>query len=90
MATSRVPTAYLGTFIYSKTQEELEYLHNTAVFVDEKGKIVAIEKDVDESSVKNTLSKLGWKPDTPLHMCKGEQFFFPGFIGIFSLLCPGF
>ncbi len=33
---------FLGTFVHSKTLEQLEYLHDTAVFVDKTGKMVAV------------------------------------------------
>ncbi|KAF3767968.1 Metallo-dependent hydrolase [Cryphonectria parasitica EP155] len=54
---------FLGTFIHpTSQQDELEYLHNTAVFVEgASGKIVAVEKDVDRTrTVDEVLVRLGW------------------------------
>lgn len=75
-------TVYLGTFIHSKELDELEYLHNTAVFVDGGGKIVAIELDCGQKKAEGTvLPRLGWSAqDVAIHACKEGQFFFPGFI----------
>lgn len=74
---------FVGTFIHCKTLDELEYWHNTAVFVDQKGTIVAIEKDCDQQQAEQTiLPKLGWTTrDISVHIAKEHQFFFPGFIG---------
>lgn len=61
----------------------LEYLHNTAVFVDEKGTIVLIEPDCDQEKAEKTLlPTLGWTlGETNFTIAKDGQFFFPGFIG---------
>jgi guanine deaminase len=74
----------LGTFIHSKTPQELEYRHDTAVAVSSQGKIVGIQQaggNVNEA--RDTLLKeLGWDPsDVDVIACKEGQFFFPGFIG---------
>lgn len=73
----------MGSFIHSKNLDELEYLHDTAVCVDEKGVIVAIEKDCNEKKAEeNLFPKLGWsKQDVIIKIAKEHQFFFPGFIG---------
>ena len=42
------PAVYLGTFIHSKSLTEIDVLHDAAIFVDEQGKIVAIEKDIKD------------------------------------------
>ncbi|KFA77213.1 hypothetical protein S40288_04575 [Stachybotrys chartarum IBT 40288] len=73
----------LGTFIHSKTPQELEYRHDTAVAVSSQGKIAGIQQaggNVDEA--RDTLLKeLGWDPsDVDVIACKEGQFFFPGFI----------
>ena len=77
---------FLGSFIHSKSLEELEYLHDTAVCVDEKGVIVAIEPGYDQVKAEEVLfSKLGWtKSDVTVKVAKPGQFFFPGFIGACS------
>ncbi|KAL2176757.1 uncharacterized protein P884DRAFT_202088 [Thermothelomyces heterothallicus CBS 202.75] len=73
---------FLGSFVHSKVLDELEYLHQTAVFVDKSGTIVAIEKDCDESKARETvLPRLGWaEADVEVVKAKEGQFFFPGFI----------
>ncbi|KAK3294085.1 uncharacterized protein B0H64DRAFT_325976 [Chaetomium fimeti] len=73
---------FLGLFIHSTALNELEYLHNTAVCVDGKGTIVAVEKDCDEDKAKQTVfPRLGWV-EAEVEVVKAEegQFFFPGFI----------
>lgn len=74
----------LGTFIHSKTRQELEFLHDAAVGVDQKGTIVAIEQadgDVKAAQAK-LLEALSWSEDeVETQACKPGQFFFPGFIG---------
>lgn len=53
---------FLGTFIFAKSLDELEYLHSAAVFVEgATGKIVALERDADRTrTVDQTLVRLGW------------------------------
>jgi len=79
-------TVYLGTFVHSKSLEVLEIRQRTAIFVDENGKILAVEKDVaDSEAARGFFSRLGWSEEegkTSIHECHGEEFFFPGFIGI--------
>ncbi|KAK7743212.1 hypothetical protein SLS53_004297 [Cytospora paraplurivora] len=55
---------FIGTFIHSKALDELEYLHNTAVFVHgSTGRIVAVEKECDHSRrLDETFNSLGWSP----------------------------
>lgn len=79
-------TVYLGTFAHSKSLTELEIAHDAAIFVDESGKIVAVERGVaDEAAAKNFFPKLNWSEsqEKPIQIFKSkeEQFFFPGFIG---------
>jgi len=74
---------FLGSFIHSKSLDELEYLHDAAVCVDGNGVIVAIEKGCDLKKAEETLfPKLGWSAgDVTVKIAKPGQFFFPGFIG---------
>jgi guanine deaminase len=74
---------FLGSFIFSASLGDLEYLHDAAVCVDTEGKIIAVEKDCDEAKVENEVyAKLGWSKDSvTVTSCKTGQFFFPGFIG---------
>ncbi|KAF4846508.1 putative guanine deaminase [Colletotrichum siamense] len=73
---------FLGTFIHSKTREELDYLHDTAICVDATGTIVAVEKCGSRAEAEEVLfPRLGWeKGDVKVHVGKEGQFFFPGFI----------
>lgn len=82
-------TVYLGTFAHSKSLKELEIAHDAAIFVDENGKIVAVERGVaDEAAAKSFFPKLNWSEsqEKPIQIfkSKAEQFFFPGFIGNIS------
>lgn len=74
---------FLGSFIHSKSLEELEFSHDTAICVDEKGVIVAIESGFDQNKAEEVLfPKLGWtKGEVAVKVAKPGQFFFPGFIG---------
>jgi hypothetical protein len=76
----------VGTFIHCKTLDELEFWHKTAVCVDEKGVIVAVEKDCDQKKAEETVfPKLGWSSkDVSIRIATEHQFFFPGFIGLFT------
>ncbi|OIW28341.1 Metallo-dependent hydrolase [Coniochaeta ligniaria NRRL 30616] len=82
MAADKKNTVFYGTFIHSKKLDELEYLHNTAVFVDSNGKILAVERDCDLDNIATTLfPKLGWQAgNVATEKIKDGQFFFPGFI----------
>lgn len=53
---------FIGTFIHSKALDELEYLHNTAVFVEgPTGTIVAVERECDHTrALDETFNRLGW------------------------------
>ena len=80
------PSVFLGTFIHSKSLDELEFWHDTAVFVGDKGAIVAIEPECDQSQAEEVLfPKLGWtKGKVSVNVAKPGQFYFPGFIGASS------
>lgn len=66
MSTPRPPPTpnqvFIGTFIHSRALDELEYLHNTAVFVEgATGTIVALERECDLTrTLDETLNRLGW------------------------------
>jgi guanine deaminase len=79
---------FLGSFIHSESLVTLEFLHDTAVFVDENGVIVAIEKDCDQEKAEGTMfSQLNWsRAEVTVKIAKPGQFFFPGFIGLLSPL----
>ncbi|KAL7949892.1 hypothetical protein V8C42DRAFT_308894 [Trichoderma barbatum] len=73
----------LGSFVHSKTQQDLDFLHNAGIAVDAQGKIAAIERDAqDLSQVKaRLLSKLGWdEAEVDVTEAADGQFFFPGFV----------
>lgn len=77
----------LGTFVHSKTQQDLDFLHKAGIAVDTHGKIAAIERDAhDLSEVKaRLLAKLGWD-ETEVDVTEAAEghFFFPGFVGEFE------
>jgi guanine deaminase len=81
---------YLGSFIHSNSLDVLEYLHDAAVFVDEKGVIVAIERACDLKKAEEAIyPRLNWSSsEATVRTAKPGQFFFPGFIG--QLLKPHF
>ena len=73
---------FLGTFIHSKSRTELDYLHDSAVCVDEHGVIVKVERGCGVETVTPLLESLGWsEAEVDVVTCKEGQFFFPGFIG---------
>ncbi len=82
-----VKSLFLGSFIHSKSLDELEYFHDSAVCIDENGTIVAVEKEYDFKKAEEILfPKLGWSAeDVTVKIAKPGQFYFPGFIGQLSL-----
>lgn len=59
MVTTR--TAYYGTFVHSKSLDELEISHNSVICVDEYGKIVAVERNLTSVfAVGQVLERVGW------------------------------
>lgn len=74
---------FLGTFVHSQTLDSLEFLHDTAICVDEKGIIAAVEPDCDLSKAQErVLPKLGWSVEhVKIWTTQPGDFFFPGFIG---------
>lgn len=80
---STKPSLFLGTLVHSKSLDELEYLQDTAICVDEKGIIVAIAPNCDQRKAEASLYPgLGWSNgDVTVREAKEGQFFFPGFIG---------
>ncbi|CZT46583.1 related to guanine deaminase [Rhynchosporium secalis] len=81
-AASSPKTLFLGSFVHSKSLGELDFLHDSAVCVDEKGVIVALEKDCDQKLIEeNVFPKLGWTAnEVTIRTSRPGQFFFPGFI----------
>lgn len=79
---------FFGTFISSKSPQQLEYLYETAIFVDDKGRIAKIDKGCKTvQDAKGVLSNLSWRFDeVDFHLPKPGQFYFPGFVG--TLLTP--
>lgn len=74
---------FLGSFVHSKSLDELECLHDTAVCVDKTGTIIAVEKGCGEATAREgLLQRLGWdEGEVEIVRAKEGQFFFPGFIG---------
>lgn len=80
-------TVYVGRFIHCKSLDELETL--SLVAVDEFGKIVAVDGQVEKNAISSTVDRLGWEIKTTfVHKAADRQFYFPGFIGD-SLQCFG-
>ncbi|KAH7353450.1 guanine deaminase [Plectosphaerella cucumerina] len=73
---------YIGTFVHSRTREALELLHDTGVFVDGRGTIVAVEPDCHAARAREVICpRLGWDgADVEVIAVRQGQFFFPGFI----------
>uniref|UniRef100_A0A0B7JSL2 Amidohydrolase-related domain-containing protein n=1 Tax=Bionectria ochroleuca TaxID=29856 RepID=A0A0B7JSL2_BIOOC len=72
---------FLGTFVHSKSRAELEYMHDTAIYVDEHGVIVKVQTSGSDT-VEETLEDLGWDAaSVDRHVSTDGQFFFPGLIG---------
>ncbi|KAK7956350.1 Guanine deaminase [Apiospora aurea] len=74
---------FVGTFVHSKSLNQLDYLHDAAVAVDTSGKIVAIEPRCGHQgkAVETMCSKLGWEAaEVQVQACNEGRFFFPGFI----------
>lgn len=82
----------LGTFVHSKTPQDLEFLHNAGIAVNAEGRIAAVERDaadVGEAKAR-LLARLGWdEADVDVTAAADGQFFFPGFVGEFTNnICP--
>ncbi|KAM0438811.1 hypothetical protein ACHAPT_001571 [Fusarium lateritium] len=73
---------FVGTFISSKSPQELNYLHNAVICVDGEGRIARVDKEPGSvSKLEKTLKLLGWAPsEVEIHVAQPGQFFFPGFI----------
>ncbi|KAF4471690.1 guanine deaminase [Fusarium albosuccineum] len=74
---------FVGTFISSKSPNELNYLHDALVCVDGEGRIVKVDNECGSASEveKRLLKTLGWKlSEVDIHVAQPGQFFFPGFI----------
>lgn len=89
MANAKEPSnsIFVGTFIHCKSLTALEELSDTAVLVGREGKILAIERDVDEKDLKGVFEKakrnFGWEEEEyVVRQTKVGEFYFPGFIGL--------
>jgi len=82
---SRLPPrkkqVFIGSFIHCLSKSELEYLHDTAVFVDEKGVILRVEGSCNVEKAREVVKELGWDGEVGFKVGGKGQFFFPGFIG---------
>ncbi|KHO00787.1 guanine deaminase [Metarhizium album ARSEF 1941] len=73
----------LGNFVHSETREQLGFLLDAAIAVDERGKIVDMDNGSDDvkTAKKQLLCRLGWdEHDLDVYACRRGQFFFPGFV----------
>ena len=90
--TSGKYTGYYGTFIHSKSKQELEYLFNACVLVGSDGKISHIKSDLagkDEAKAW-AIQQVGESNFSSLEAqgSPDRMFFFPGFIGKFKSCRP--
>jgi guanine deaminase len=76
-AAERRKKLFLGTFVHSKTQTELEIVENSVIGVDEKGIIRFIDTNV---KVFTDSDKHGWEDAQIIRVPQGA-WLFPGFIG---------
>ena len=75
---------YYGTFVHSVSISELEICENGAIGVDGYGKIAFIEREVE--SVEQVLRRYPqWAQGGKVVKAAEGGFFFPGFIGSYSL-----
>jgi guanine deaminase len=80
MAPTLEKTIYKGPFVHSKSLQELDICQKGAIGVDEKGLIAFVERD----DVEGVSKKEGWENAKVVEV-KDHGFFFPGFIGGFTL-----
>lgn len=74
---------FLGSFVHSRSLDELEFWHDAAVCVSADGAIVAIERGCDlQKAEEIVFPRLGW-PSEEVSVTRAQpgQFFFPGFVG---------
>ena len=73
---------YIGTFAHTPTLGSLEIHEKSAIGVDEFGKIVFIEKEVE--SVEEVLGRYPeWATSGRIVRTGENGFFFPGFVGMY-------
>ncbi|KAH8900075.1 guanine deaminase [Thozetella sp. PMI_491] len=70
-------TVFVGTFVHSKTLDEVEILHETAVVVDPEGKITYVGPIKAAAEGYDGVAS-GAAVD--VYRCRDGHFFFPGFI----------
>lgn len=74
----------MGTFVHSKSAQELDSVRNGAVAVDEAGKIQAVVRDAAsaDDALTQALKETGWQMDNvQITRASESEFYFPGFIG---------
>lgn len=67
-------TIYLGAFAHCVSLQELEICPNSAIGVDESGKIAFVDR------FEQSVNRDEWK-DAKIVKIRDNGFFFPGFIG---------
>ncbi|OKL64482.1 hypothetical protein UA08_00878 [Talaromyces atroroseus] len=72
-------TAFYGTFIHSKSSQEIEIISNGLLLVSASGTIVSLDKDVEEENISKILASHGNSALSVKKFKKGE-FCIPGFI----------
>lgn len=68
-------TIYTGSFVHSKSLQELESCQEAAIGVDEQGVIAFVERDATVAK-----ERPGWNSARKIQIPK-NAFLFPGFIG---------
>lgn len=71
-------TIYQGTFIHCKALTEIEIWHDSTIAVGEDGRIAFIDRAPEGQP---TPTREGWENAKVIRL-QGNQFFFPGFIGM--------
>ncbi|KAI9700656.1 MAG: hypothetical protein M1836_002025 [Candelina mexicana] len=67
-------TIFVGTFVHSKSLQELEICEEGAIGIDEEGKIAFVNRNATDSE-----SRPGWEA-AKIVQAQNGAFFFPGFI----------
>ncbi len=81
---SQPRTVYFGPFVHSATLAELDICESGAIGVDEEGVIAFVDRDVKFENLDAKVKEHGWEACKVVRIYD-SGFFFPGFIGMFSL-----
>jgi guanine deaminase len=73
-------SAFYGTFIHSKSAQELEVISNGLLLISFSGEIISLDKDVVEDNIPQILSDHGGSSPLPVKRLKRGEFIIPGFV----------